>query len=104
MNFFVLTTAQGDLAQNLHHDDHCVIRPRAIDADDPGIGINANVGSVEFLLGANVPLVGMHVAPERIIHDPTYQEHAPELVMFLHTMPICNLDPTVIFTPTLDLD
>lgn len=74
--------------------------PRAIDNASPGIGLNLNPDAANFPAGGEVvSLTGKFVANKRMVDDPDYLLHAPDLVTYLKTLPWCMLESETIFAP-----
>lgn len=99
MNFFVLTSAQRDIAVTLDDDENTIIAPRAVDSATPGVGINLNDQAQDYTPGAAVTLAGTFAAPKRIVDDPSYQQYCPALITYLLTLPWCSLESETIFAP-----
>jgi hypothetical protein len=99
MDYFVLDDTQSTTVLELDADDHVEILPILIDGADPGSAVNLNPNAVDYALNASVSLTGKHVAPQRIVDDGTYQEHCPDLIDYLWTLPICELESDRIFAP-----
>lgn len=98
-NFVVLTAAQLAHAQTLDDDANYQIGTRAIDNANPGIGLNINPDATGFASGAVVTLVGMYVAPKRMVDDPDCVTYAPDLRTYLLTLPWAMLESETIFAP-----
>ena len=101
-NYFVLTSAQRTTAIGLNSED-AAIDPRAVDSASPGSGINTNQDATGFGVGDPVALVGKFVAPVRIVNDPAYLAHVPDMVAFLLTLPSALLENETIFLPPGDI-
>jgi len=72
------------------------VDPRAIDAEEPGIGINLNDDATNFEVDDEVPLDGKFVTGTGVLNDPDYPQ---ELKAYLNTLPIARLNTEVIFIP-----
>jgi hypothetical protein len=103
MNFFILNEDQEETARTLHDDDHAAVQGRLMDAADPGVGVNNNPRAEGYAVGAEVALQGNYILPQRIEHDQDYQKHCPDLISYLVTLPVCQLDPDVLFAPPPEL-
>lgn len=97
-NYFVLTSAQRTTAMGFN-DPSAAIDPRAVDSASPGSGINTNQDATGFDVGDPIALVGQYVAPVRIVNDPEYLPHVPDMVAYLLTMPAALLENETIFLP-----
>lgn len=98
-NYVVMTTTEEVQARTLDDDENMTIEGRAVDGSSPGVGINLNPDAANFAAAASVPLVGMLVAPKRIITDPDYLNYCPDLCTYLETLPWCILENETIFAP-----
>lgn len=96
--YFVITAAQRADLVALNTPD-VGIDPRAIDTENPGIGINQCATAVGYAVNDEVTLEGRYAAPKRIVDDPDYQYYAPSMVAYLLTLPWCALDDDSIFAP-----
>lgn len=97
-NYFVLTGAQRAEAMGFNKPS-ASIDPRAVDSVSPGSGINTNQDAADFAVGDAVALLGQYVAPVRIVNDPEYLAHVPDMVAFLLTLPSALLENETIFVP-----
>ena len=66
VHHFIITADQRDDLMVMN-DPNASINPRAIDAANPGVGINLNPRAVGFAVGDDVTLVGKFAAPKRIV-------------------------------------
>ncbi len=102
VNFAILTAAERTVSMQGGTgwgNGVVEINPRAVDNASPGVGLNLNPDADNFDGGAVVPLAGKFVANKRIVDDPDYQAHAPDLVAFLLTLPWAMLEGETIFAP-----
>ena len=101
-NYAVLTAAHLAHAQTLDDDANYQIGTRAVDNANPGVGLNINPDADGFTAGAVVTLVGMYVAPKRMVDDPDCLTYAPDLRDYLLTLPWAMLESETIFAPVSD--
>lgn len=97
-NYFILTSAQRNAAMAFN-DPAASIDPRGVDAATPGSGINLNENADGVNAGAPVVLSGKYVAPVRIINDPEYIAHVPDMIAYLSDLPWALLENETIFLP-----
>lgn len=97
-NYFIMTSAQRTIVMGFN-DPNASIDPRAIDSASPGAGINTNPDAVGWGAGDAIALVGQYVAPVRIVNDPAYLLHVPDMVAFLLELPCSILENETIFLP-----
>lgn len=100
-NYFVLTSAQRTAAMAFNDFVNGVaIDPRAIDSASPGSGINTNELADGYNVGDPITLTGgKYVAPVRIVNDPEYLMHVPDMIEYLLTLPAAILENETIFLP-----
>lgn len=97
-NYFVMDATQRTAVIALNHPS-ASIDPRQIDSASPGSGINTNQDADGFSVGDTIPLVGQYVAPVRIVNDPQYLLHVPDMVAFILELPAALLENETIFLP-----
>jgi hypothetical protein len=97
-NYFILTDAQRTAAVALNGEEYKVA-PKAVDATNPGAGLNINDQANGVALGEAVTLTGKFVVPWRVVNDSDYQANVPDLVAYLLTLPGAMLEAETIFAP-----
>lgn len=100
-NFAVITAAQRTTLLGFNNSN-VAIDPFAVTNTSPGVGLNINPDADGFDGGDVVTLAGNYVAPKRIVDDPDYIAHAPDMVAMLLTLPWAMLETETIFAPVTE--
>ncbi len=97
--FFVMTLAQRT-AGNALNGGGLQLGGRLMDGPSLGNGTNINgMPQCVVALGDPVPLTGCYLVGYQLLSDPDYIQHVPDMIAFMLTIPICELDPEVVFLP-----
>lgn len=105
-NWFVLTEAQKIIADQGGTGwgaGEVALGARAIDNDTPGLGANLNDNAAAYDPLEAVTLTGGWVVPKHMVDDVDYQNYAPDMLVYLLTMPWCMLETETIFAPSTPL-